>query len=50
MSPRRYQELAEAENLLEDLGILGLAAERDDDRFAEGTTEDFLAAVDAREP
>lgn len=46
MSPKRYEQLLEAENLIEDIGLADLVAQRDDDRFHEGTTEDFLAEVE----
>lgn len=46
MSPKRYEQLLEAENLIEDTGLADLVAQRDDDRFHEGTTEDFLAEVE----
>ena len=50
MSPRRYRQLTEAENLVEDLGLAAVAVERDDDRYEHGTTADFLAAAESREP
>jgi hypothetical protein len=46
MSPKRYEQLLEAENLVEDIGLAGVIAKRDDDRFHEGTTEDFLAEAE----
>ncbi len=46
MSPKRYEQLLEAENLVEDIGLADVIAKRDDDRFHEGTTEDFLAEVE----
>jgi PHD/YefM family antitoxin component YafN of YafNO toxin-antitoxin module len=46
MSPRRYEQLIEAENLLEDVGLAEVIAERNDGTFSEGTTADFLAQVD----
>lgn len=46
MSPKRYEQLLEAENLVEDIGLAEAIAERDDGRFHEGTTEDFLAEVE----
>lgn len=46
MSPKRYEQLLEAENLVEDIGIAALVAQRDDGRFHEGTTSDFLAEVE----
>lgn len=46
MSPKRYEQLLEAENLVEDIGLADVIAERDDGRFHEGTTDDFLAEVD----
>jgi PHD/YefM family antitoxin component YafN of YafNO toxin-antitoxin module len=46
MSPKRYEQLLEAENLVEDIGLADVIAERDDDRFREGTTKDFLAEVE----
>ncbi len=46
MSPKRYEQLLEAENLVEDLGLVDLVAQRDDGRFHEGTTADFLAEVE----
>lgn len=46
MSPKRYEQLLEAENLVEDIGLIDLATQRDDGRFHEGTTEDFLAEVE----
>jgi PHD/YefM family antitoxin component YafN of YafNO toxin-antitoxin module len=48
MSPHRYEQLLETENLVEDIGLAELAAQRDDGRFHEGTTEDFLAEVEQR--
>jgi PHD/YefM family antitoxin component YafN of YafNO toxin-antitoxin module len=45
MSPKRYEQLLEAENLVEDVGMADIVAERDDGQFHEGTTEDFLAEV-----
>lgn len=48
MSPRRYQQLAEAENLVEDAGLAAIVADRDDERYVEGTSADFLAAAEAR--
>lgn len=46
MSPRRYEELLAAENLVEDIGLADLVSQRDDGRFHEGTTDDFLAEVE----
>lgn len=46
MSPRRYAQLLQAENLVEDVGLAEVIAERDDGRFHEGTAEDFLAEVE----
>jgi hypothetical protein len=46
MSPKRYEQLLEAENLVEDIGLADLVAQRDDGRFHEGTTADFLAEVE----
>jgi hypothetical protein len=46
MSPKRYEQLLDAENLVEDIGLIALATQRDDGRFREGTTEDFLAEVE----
>jgi hypothetical protein len=46
MSPKRYEQLVEAENLVEDIGLAEVLAQRDDGRFHEGTTEDFLAEVE----
>ncbi len=46
MSPKRYEQLLEAETLVEDIGLADVIAKRDDDRFHEGTTEDFLAEVE----
>ena len=46
MSPKRYEQLLEAENLVEDIGLADAIAKRDDGRFHEGTTEDFLAEVE----
>ncbi len=46
MTPERYEQLLEAENLVEDIGLAGLVAQRDDGRFHTGTTEDFLAEVE----
>ncbi|MFU8841871.1 MAG: hypothetical protein ACNA8R_14325 [Nitriliruptoraceae bacterium] len=45
MSPKRYEQLLEAENLVEDIGLVDLVVQRDDGRFHEGTTADFLAEV-----
>jgi hypothetical protein len=36
----------EAENLVEDVGLVDLVAQRADGRFHEGTTADFLAEVE----
>ena len=46
MSPKRYEQLLEAENLVEDVGLADLVAKRSDGRFREGTTADFLAEVE----
>jgi len=46
MSPKRYEQLLDAENLVEDIGLIDLVAGRADGRFHEGTTEDFLAEVE----
>lgn len=46
MSPKRYEQLPEAENLVEDLGLADLVARRDDGRFHEGTTADLLGEVE----
>jgi hypothetical protein len=46
MSPKRYEQLLEAESLVEDIDLATLVAERDDGRFHEGTTADFLAEVE----
>jgi hypothetical protein len=46
MSPKRYEQLLEAESLVEDIGLATLVAERDDGRFHVGTTADFLAEVE----
>jgi len=46
MSPKRYEQLLEAENLVEDIGLVDLVVQRDDGRFHEGTTADFLAEVE----
>lgn len=46
MSPKRYEQLLEAESLVEDIGLIDLVAQRDDGRFREGTTADFLAEVE----
>ncbi|HEX9766298.1 MAG TPA: hypothetical protein VGA36_06010 [Nitriliruptorales bacterium] len=46
MSARRYEQLLEAENLLEDVGLAELIAERDGGNFSEGITADFLAQVE----
>jgi hypothetical protein len=46
MSPKRYEQLLEAENLVEDIGLADLVAQGDDGRFHEGTTADFLAEVE----
>jgi hypothetical protein len=48
MSPLRDEQFLEAERLVEDAGLLDLVAQRDDGRFHEGTTEDFLAEVEQR--
>ena len=50
MSPKRYGQLLEAENLVEDLGLTDLVTQRDDGRFHEGTTADFLAEVEQQTP
>ncbi len=36
----------EAENLVEDVGLVDLVAQRADGRFHEGTTADFLAEAE----
>lgn len=46
MSPKRYEQLLEAENLVEDIGLVDLVVQRDDGRFHEGTCADFLAQVE----
>jgi len=46
MSPKRYEQLLEAENLVEDIGLVDLVDKRDDGRFHAGTTADFLAEVE----
>lgn len=46
MSPKRYEQLLGAENLVEDIGLADVIAQRDDGRFHEGTTVDFLAEVE----
>jgi PHD/YefM family antitoxin component YafN of YafNO toxin-antitoxin module len=46
MSPPRYEQLIEAENLIEDVGLAEVIAERDDGTFSEGTTADFLTQVE----
>ena len=45
VSPKRYEQLLEAENLIEDIGLVDIVTQRDDGRFQEGTTADFLAEV-----
>jgi hypothetical protein len=50
MSPKRYQQLLEAENLVEDHGLADLVTQRDDGRFHEGSTADFLAEVEQQNP
>jgi hypothetical protein len=46
MSPKRYEQLLDAENLVEDIGLVDLVVRRDDGRFHEGTTAEFLAEVE----
>jgi len=46
MSPKRYEQLLEAENLVEDIGLAYVIAKRDNSRFQKGTTEDFLVEVE----
>jgi hypothetical protein len=46
MSPKRYEQLLEAENLVEDIGLVDLVAQRDDGRYHEDTTADFLAEAE----
>ncbi len=45
MSPKRYEQLLEAENLVEGIGLVDLLVQRDDGRFHEGTTADVVAEV-----
>lgn len=46
MSPKRYEQLLEAENLVEDIGLVDLVSQRADGRYHQGTTADFLAEVE----
>jgi uncharacterized protein (DUF433 family) len=46
LSPKRNEQLLKAESLVEDIGLADLAAHRDDGRFHEGATTDFLAEVE----
>ncbi len=46
LSPKRYEQLLDAENLVEDIGLIDLVTQRADGRFHGGTTEDFLAEVE----
>lgn len=50
MSPKRYEQLLEAENLVEDIGLANVLADRGDGRFREGSTKDFLAEVEQQTP